>query len=166
MKFEVAIDGAARAVDIERRPDGSLRIRLDGNDLEADAVETAAGTYSILLGGQAFEARVIPGREGLVVRCAARDFHVEVRDPRAWRRGRGGALGAEGRQQVTAPMPGKIVRVLVAAGAGVEMGQGLVVVEAMKMQNEICAPKNGVVERVPVREGQAVAAGEILVVIA
>jgi biotin carboxyl carrier protein len=166
MKFQVAIDGAPRMVAIERQPDGRLLVQLDGHDVAADAVETGPGSYSILIGGHAFEARVVPDGDGLVVRCAAREFRVQVHDPRAWRRSRAGVLGAEGRQQVAAPMPGKVVRVLVAAGASVELGQGLVVVEAMKMQNEIRAPKNGVVERVAVREGQAVAAGETLVVMA
>ncbi|HZV60180.1 MAG TPA: biotin/lipoyl-containing protein, partial [Candidatus Eremiobacteraceae bacterium] len=68
----------------------------------------------------------------------------------------------DGRQQITAPMPGKIVRVLVKEGEQVEVGQGLLVVEAMKMQNEIRSPKNGKVERVHVKEGQTVNSGEIL----
>jgi pyruvate carboxylase subunit B len=70
---------------------------------------------------------------------------------------------AEGRQQVVAPMPGKVVRVLVSAGEQVEAGQGLLVVEAMKMQNEIRSPKSGTVEKVVASEGQAVNAGDVLV---
>jgi biotin carboxyl carrier protein len=72
----------------------------------------------------------------------------------------------EGKQQIPAPMPGKVVRILVSAGETVEANQGLVVVEAMKMQNEIRAPKSGTIERIFIREGQAVAAGEALVTIA
>ena len=90
---------------------------------------------------------------------------MEIADPRAWRRGRGGSIELEGRQQVAAPMPGKIVRVLVAPGQQVEAGQGLLVIEAMKMQNEIRSPKSGTVEKL-VREGQTVNAGEILAVVA
>jgi biotin carboxyl carrier protein len=100
------------------------------------------------------------------VRCAGRDFRVQVRDPRSWRAGRRGALAAAGPQQVLAPMPGKVVRLLVSAGETVEAGRGLVVVEAMKMQNEIRAPKSGRVERVLVVEGQAVRSQETLLVIA
>jgi biotin carboxyl carrier protein len=71
-------------------------------------------------------------------------------------------LEAEGRQQISAPMPGKVIRLLLAAGDSVEAGQGLIVVEAMKMQNEIKSPKNGKVERLLVKEGQNVNAGDVL----
>lgn len=90
------------------------------------------------------------------------EFVAEVIDPRSWRGRRHGGAEAEGRQQITAPMPGKVVRLLVKAGDTVEAGQGLLVVEAMKMQNEIRSPKRGEVERVLVVEGQAVNAGEVL----
>ena len=90
----------------------------------------------------------------------------EIADPRSWRRGRGGSIEAlRVRQQIIAPMPGKIVRVLVAPGEQVEADQGLLVIEAMKMQNEIRSPKAGKVEKM-VREGQTVNAGEILAVVA
>ncbi len=71
----------------------------------------------------------------------------------------------EGRQQVTAPMPGKVIRILVQAGDRVEAGQGLLVVEAMKMQNEIRSPKSGIMERLHVKEGQPVNAGEVLCIV-
>jgi len=94
-----------------------------------------------------------------------REFRIVVQDEREWRRDRGGSAEAEGRQQVLAPMPGKIVRVLVRAGDTVRAGQGLLVVEAMKMQNEIRAPKSGTIDRVRVIEGQTVNAGEVVVVV-
>jgi len=166
MKLAVQIAGKKREVEVAR--DGPrLLVRLDGRELAADAVEVATGTYSILLDGQSFEVRVQPEPGGhLHVQTCGEEFPVEVRDPRLWRGKRGGVLEAEGRQQVTAPMPGKIVRVLVAAGEKVEAGQGLLVVEAMKMQNEIRAPKSGTVERVLVSEGQAVTAGHVLAIVA
>src|SRR5262249_9746534 len=99
----------------------------------------------------------------LRVQNGTHHFIAEVIDPRAWRGRRQGGVEAEGRQQITAPMPGKIVRVLVKAGDQVESGQGLLVVEAMKMQNEIRSPKSGTVERVLAVEGQAVNAGEPLI---
>ena len=165
-KWEACVDGVERTLEIECGPSGSLRVRIGDMEFDVDAAEIAPDTFSILIGGRAFETRVLPGAEGLAVRCGGREFRVELRDPRAWR-GRGGSvLEAEGRQQVTAPMPGKVVRILVAAGETVEMGQGLMVVEAMKMQNEIRAPKGGKVERVFAGEGQTVSAGEPLVIIA
>ena len=83
-------------------------------------------------------------------------------DPRSWRGRRQGALEVEGRQEIVAPMPGKVIRLLVAAGDAVEAGQGLLVVDAMKMLNEIRSPKSGKVERLLAKEGQAVNAGEVL----
>lgn len=166
MNYEILVDGVSRSLEIERGASGGLRVHLDAAVFDADAAEIVPGTFSILIAGRVFEARVLPGKDGASVRCAGRDFAIEVRDPRAWRGARGGILEAEGRQQVAAPMPGKVVRVLVAAGDAVEAGQGLIVVEAMKMQNEIRAPKGGKIERVFVREGQAVSAGEPLLVVA
>jgi biotin carboxyl carrier protein len=170
MKFFARVDGVERTLEVKRLDDGRLRVHLVENEMEGrvvdvDAVETAPGSFSLLIGSDAFEVGVQPQDDGVLVRCGSSELPVTLHDPRAWRRGRGGALEAEGRQQVAAPMPGKIVRVLVAAEESVKMGQGLVVVEAMKMQNEIRAPRSGTVERVAVREGQAVSAGELLVII-
>jgi acetyl/propionyl-CoA carboxylase alpha subunit len=166
MKYEIQVDRTNRTLDINGA--GSVRARLEGQPIAIDAVEIAPDTYSILLDGRAFEARVSDdgSGEGLLVRCASTDFRVQVRDPRSWRGSRHGVLEAAGPQRVLAPMPGKIVRVLVATGDKVEVGQGLVVVEAMKMQNEIRAPKSGRVERVLVVEGQAVRTQEALLIIA
>ena len=98
---------------------------------------------------------------GLVVTIEGYRFEIEVRDPRRWRERRA-AAGTAGVQTIAAPMPGKVVRVLVAAGETVEAGQGLVVVEAMKMQNEMKALRAGKVLSLPAREGATVAAGEVL----
>jgi biotin carboxyl carrier protein len=162
MKFEVAINNTRRVVELERDA-ARWRISLDGKVVDADAVEIAPNIFSILLNGKSYEIRVTPAPTGtLTLQTGRREFTAEVTDPRAWRGRRHGALEAEGRQQILAPMPGKIVRVLVQAGEKVETGQGLLVVEAMKMQNEIRSPKSGTVERLLVKEGQSVNAGEIL----
>jgi biotin carboxyl carrier protein len=168
MKLAIEIGGRPHAVELLRVGE-RLRCFLHGMALEADAVEVTPGVYSILIGGESFEARVEPHAEagvaGLRVIVGGREFLVAVRDPRQWRRHRGAAAEAEGRQQVLAPMPGKIIRVLVKAGDSIELKQGLVVVEAMKMQNEIRSPKSGTVERLMVAEGQAVNTGEVLAII-
>ena len=162
MKFEVVINGARRTVEIER-DDNRWRISLDGENIDADAVEIAPNIFSILLNGNSHEVRVTPTSAGaLTLQTAHQEFTAEVVDPRAWRGRRHGALEAEGRQQILAPMPGKIVRVLVQVGEKVEAGQGLLVVEAMKMQNEIRSPKSGTVERLLAKEGQPVNAGAVL----
>jgi len=162
MKFEVRIASATRVVELERNA-GHWRITLEGQPLDADAVEIAPNTFSILLRGQSHEIRVTPSPDGtLTLQTGLEEFTAEVLDPRAWSGRRHGALEAEGRQQIVAPMPGKVIRLLVKAGDTVEAGQGLLVVEAMKMQNEIRSPKSGVVERLLAQEGQPVNAGEIL----
>jgi biotin carboxyl carrier protein len=166
MKFEVQLSGAGgsakRVVELQRIESG-WRISLDGHLLDADVAEVAPHTLSILLRGGVHEVRVAPGPNGtLQIQDGLHEFIADVIDPRAWRSRRHGGVEVEGRQQVVAPMPGKIVRVLVKAGERVEAGQGLVVVEAMKMQNEIRSPKGGVVERVLASEAQAVNAGDVL----
>jgi biotin carboxyl carrier protein len=170
MKFEVQIAGRKRVVEITPAsnaagPRQNHSLALDGKPIQSGVVEVSPGIYSILLDGQSFEVRVEESDGRLRVHVAGREFLVEVRDPRQWRRRRSGILEAEGRQQVIASMPGKIVRLLVKTGEAVEAKQGLLVVEAMKMQNEICAPKRGTVERLLVNEGQAVNAGEVLAII-
>ena len=162
MKFEVCIDSHARTVELNRDAD-RWQISIDGRAVNADAVEIASGIFSILLNGKSYEVSVTPSPTGtLTLQTAHQEFVAEVIDPRAWRGRRHGTLEAEGRQQILAPMPGKIIRVLAQTGEKVEAGQGLLVVEAMKMQNEIRSPKSGTVERLLVKEGQPVNAGEIL----
>jgi biotin carboxyl carrier protein len=162
MKFEVVINNARRIIELERDAE-RWRISLDGEPTQADALEISPGVFSILLNGKSHQVRVTPTPAGaLTLQTGRHEFTAEVTDPRAWRGRRHGALEAEGRQQIVAPMPGKIIRVLVQAGERVEAGQGLLVVEAMKMQNEIRSPKSGTVERLLVKEGQPVNAGEAL----
>jgi biotin carboxyl carrier protein len=169
MKFEVQLTDPSgkklRYVELEREAD-RWKILLDGQRVDADAVEIAPHTLSLLLDGQSYEVHIAPSPDGMLkLQTGLEEFTAEVTDPRAWRGRRHGALEAEGRQQIVAPMPGKVVRVLVEAGDRVEAGQGLVVVEAMKMQNEIRSPKGGVVERLHVKEGQPVNAGEVLCIV-
>src|SRR5215470_19555470 len=151
-----------RIVELAQQ-NGAWKISLDGNALDADAVEVAPNTFSVLLNGESHQVRIAPRPDGsLTLHTSLAEYRAEVADPRSWRGRRHGALEAEGRQQVAAPMPGKVVRLLVKQGDTVEAGQGLLVVEAMKMQNEIRSPKSGKIEKLCAGEGQAVNAGEIL----
>ncbi|HET9995106.1 MAG TPA: biotin/lipoyl-containing protein [Candidatus Acidoferrum sp.] len=166
MKYEIQLAGASgkktRNVELERDGNG-WRVSLDGQLVPADAAEIAPHTLSILLDGQSHEILVTPSADGtLKLQSGTQEFTAEVIDPRAWSGRRHGSVEAEGRQPIVAPMPGKVVRLLVKPGDHVEAGQGLLVVEAMKMQNEIRSPKSGTVERVLAQEGQPVNSGEIL----
>jgi biotin carboxyl carrier protein len=166
MKFEVQLTSSAGTrnytVELERSGD-QWSIALNGEPVEADVVEIAPNTVSILLHGESHEIRVARSSDGLLkVQTGLREFSVEVTDQRSWRGRRLGHVEAEGRQQIIAPMAGKVVRVLVKSGEKVEVGQGILVVEAMKMQNEIRSTKSGNVERLLVQEGQTVNASETL----
>ena len=166
MKFRIQLTGVKgqRTHVVELEPNGTgYRVLLDGRTVEADATPVSPHTISVLLGGRAYEVHVTPALDGTVkLQSGAHEFTAGIQDPRAWRGRKQGAMEAEGRQPIVAPMPGKVIRLLVSAGDEVEAGQGLVVVEAMKMQNEIRSPKRGKVERVVATEGQNVNAGEVL----
>ena len=164
MKLDLRIDGAADRIEIVS-PAPDCRFQLGGGPLREAQVEVPEpGVYSVLMDGRSYEARVEEHPDCLVVVIDGYRFEAEVRDPRRWSRKSSGR-GADGIQTVTAPMPGKIVRVLVAAGDSVEPGQGVIVVEAMKMQNEMKVPRAGKVLNVSVKEGATVVAGEVLATI-
>jgi len=168
MKLAIELGGKMHSVEIglnAARPNGRVLCAIDGRALQADAIEVAPGIYSILIEDASFEVRVEPDATGLRITIGGREYVARIRDPRQWRRNRGAAVEAEGSQRVIAPMPGKVVRVLVKAGETVEAGKGILVVEAMKMQNEVRSPKSGKIERILVKEGQAVSAGEALAVV-
>lgn len=139
-------------------------IRINGEPVEpagdATIVETEPGVWSVLTGGMSCEARV----EGDEIVIGEYRFRYEIDDPRQWKRSQGSG-GAHGKISITAPMPGRIVRVLAAAGELVVAGQGIVVIEAMKMQNELKAPRDGRVTAIEVREDDRVNAGAILATI-
>jgi len=140
-------------------------IRVNGKPAEpepkADVVEVEPGIYSVILDGCSYEAE-IHGSE--VVIGGVRGLQFAVEDPRKWNPA-GASRKAEGREAIKAPMPGKVVRVLVAVGDEVAAGQGVVVLEAMKMQNEMKAPRAGRVVSVAVKEHAAVNAGSVLLMI-
>ena len=139
-------------------------VRIDGEITEPTApdslVEAEPGVYSILVDGASYEVRVESGE----VIVGNRRFTYEIEDPRQWKRS-SGAAGVHGRAQILAPMPGKIVRILVAVGADVNAGDGIVVIEAMKMQNEMKAPRAGRVAEIHGKENDSVVAGAVLAVI-
>jgi biotin carboxyl carrier protein len=146
--------------------EGSLIIegsRFKYRDLEGEFSITPLDTdcYSVVINGQSFRVARTPKGE-LYVNGKA--ITIEVFDPRSLR-SRGKRAGAHGRQNIAAPMPGKVIRVLVAVGDNVEIGQGLVVVEAMKMQNEMKSPKAGRIAEIKTKADAAVSAGDVLVVV-
>ena len=174
MRIEIEVNGNVRDVTVEpdaARP-GRVRVAWDGTEHEVDARVVERDRHAVLLS----LVRVGAGAASRQVRCVATGRNgltqvhlgdVVVDAVINGRRVAGDASGdaAGGASRLTAPMPGKVVRVLVAPGDQVEARQPLVVVEAMKMENELAAPRAGTVTEVPVTEGMSVEAGRLLAVI-
>lgn len=164
MKLTLHRTGGDETIEI-LAPAPECRFRLgDGPERAADVQVPEPCVYSVLLDGRVYDARVEETAAGLVVVIDGHRFEMAVRDPRRWSR-KDAVRDGEGIQMVAAPMPGKVVRVLVAPGDVVETGQGLLVVEAMKMQNEMKATRAGRILTVNAKEGSTVTAGEILATI-
>lgn len=165
MKLAIQLGSATHTLELSR-VEHKVQGTIDGVAVEADCVEIAPGIYSVLIEGHSFEASVEPFGEDLRITIGGRELAVQVRDPRKWHRNHSASASSEVRQNVLAPMPGRVVRVLVALGETVKVGQGIAVVEAMKMQNEVRSPKAGKVERLLVKEGRPVNTGETIAVVA
>jgi biotin carboxyl carrier protein len=166
LQYEIDIAGKRRHVVVERSGDAFL-VTIDGRPFHVSAARIDAGLLSLIVGSASVEATVASdGASGrLVVRVGTTPVAVEVCGRRRPGERAAHAASGGGPQRVVAPMPGKIIRVLVKAGDAVAARQGLIVVEAMKMENELRAGRDGTVAELHAREGQSVEAGALLVVI-
>lgn len=165
MTCDVQIGERSYTIHIEPEGDG-WRIAVDGEPVNVSATFIDAGTLSLLLDerSQTVHLDRESGENGASqwrLGMGGRQFTAEVRDRRRLRRGHHG-VEQEGRVRLTAPMAGKVVKLLAAPGDPVEAGQGLLVLEAMKMQNEVRSPKSGVLLTVAVSDNSAVATGQLL----
>ena len=169
MKLNAEVDGEEVALKV-RREGGRVFADVGGRQYELKARRVGDSEYLLLNEGRVYECRVgaaqgARGRGALVVSVGESEYAVTLTDPKHLRGARVAGGHDAGRAQVVAPMPGKVVRVLVERGQAVEAGAGLVVVEAMKMQNELKSPKSGTVVELRVEAGATVNAGELLAVI-
>lgn len=171
MKLKVQLSDREHDVSLTFNEGNSASAAVDGRSFEVEVRELGDGQYFILLGEQLFKVRV-ENRPGalaasgqLEVSLGGQSFEAIVIDPRRLRSGETETAHSGGIAQIVSPMPGKIVRVLVEPGAQVEAGAGIVVVEAMKMQNEMKAPKSGTVVSINAEVGATVSAGDVLAVI-
>jgi biotin carboxyl carrier protein len=164
MRLALTIDGRPDTIEI-LAPAPACRFQLGDTPPRDANVETPEpGVYSVLLDGRSYDAFVEDAPTGLVVTIEGHRFEIEARDPRRWSRKTAGA-GSDAVQSILSPMPGKVIRVLAAPGDPVVPGQGIIVVEAMKMQNELKSNRTGRVLTVPAKEGTTVTAGELLATI-
>ena len=165
MTYDVVVDGKTHQLELTRG-EGAWHCRIDGQEIDVDAELTARDVLSMLVGGKAYEIkreRSLQGELHMVIGSAR--YAVEVQDPRSLRARRAVAGSEAGPQRLKAPMPGKVVRILVQEKDEVKAGQGILVMEAMKMQNDMKSPKDGKVQKILTAEGSAVNAGDTLAVI-
>jgi len=160
-RFTALVGDAEHQVAVEGLGDGRWRVCIDGRDHVVDSRETSPGSFSLLIEHAAAEVSVTSRGEEFQVVVGGRTHRLRLLDERAMRR-RERSASADGGREVRAAMPGKVVAVLVEKGTAVERGQGILVLEAMKMENEIQAPRSGTVTDIRVQPGQAVEAGELL----
>jgi len=163
MKYEVEIQGRETGIELEHH-NGHVQARIGDRHYDLEVISPEDGVYTFLLGDRVYEADVwIPEPNSFRVKIGGRLFSTKIID----RKHRRATIehGTEGRQTLIAPMPGKVVRVLLGAGDPVTQGQGVVIVEAMKMQNEIKSPKSGHIVEVRVNEGATVNANQVLAVV-
>jgi biotin carboxyl carrier protein len=163
MTYDVTIDGTKYRLEL-RRADDRWECRLDGRLVEIDAILTRRDVLSILVEGKAYEIKRERTATDMHLWVGSVRYAADLRDPRSLR-GRAAADDGQGPRKLVAPMPGKVIRVLAGEGTEVQVGQGVVVVEAMKMQNEIKSPKKGVIRKVVATAGTNVNAGDVLAVV-
>jgi biotin carboxyl carrier protein len=164
MVYEVDIDGTKHRLELDRTDEG-WQCKLDGRSVALDAVLARRDVLSVLINGHAFEIKRERTATDMHLWVGSARYAAELRDPRSLRSRRGAAAGDQGARKLLAPMPGKVVRVLAPEKTEVEAGQGVIVVEAMKMQNEIKSPKKGIVQKVLAMEGSPVNAGDVLAIV-
>jgi biotin carboxyl carrier protein len=157
MRYDIGLGGRIYRLELPKK-DAGWECRLDGRDVLVQAVQASADTLSLLIDGKSFEVK----HEGTEIFIRGTRYEVSAADPRSWLGRSRAAQDEAGPQKLIASMPGKVVRVLAHEGDSVTSGQGIVVVEAMKMQNEIRSPRAGVLKKLLAHEGMKVSAGEVL----
>jgi biotin carboxyl carrier protein len=167
MVYEIIVGkagGKPHRLELEKSGD-RWECRLDGHAVHVDAVIPRRDVLSLLIDGRSYEIKREQTATDLHMWVGSARFAVELRDPRSLRSRQKSAGDEKGPKKILAPMPGHVVRVLVAENSEVEAGQGIVVVEAMKMQNEIKSPKKGVVKKILATPGAAVNPGDVLAIV-
>ena len=164
MKYAAIIDGERMEIELIRASDAVVEAEIGGERYVLDVKTVEPGVFWLHWKNRSIEISVTPNGDAYTVSVAGQRVEVEIVDARTALR-KAAQLGQMGTVELRAPMPGKVVRVLVIEGAAVEMNQGLVIIEAMKMQNEIKSPKKGTVRKVGVKEAAAVNSGDLLLVV-
>ena len=166
MIYEVTEGKEVTRIELREIGENLYELTLDGSTVRVDAVRSGPTVYSVIENGQQFEAMVDErGEHGFDVTVRGRLFHLSAEDERTRLLAASVGSAASGPQTIAAEMPGKIIKVEAPVGETVAEGQGIVIVEAMKMENEIPSPIDGVVTDIRVSEGETVEAGAVLFVV-
>ena len=166
MAFIAKLGEQSYTVEIEENGRSVYRVSVDGNEFLVDGKKTGRTNFSLIVDNRSFEIEVDNTDDEYRVLVDGRNYRIHLVDERRVRVGAAqSGLQLQGRQMVSVPMPGKIIAVLVAVGDAVEMGQGLVIVEAMKMENEVRSPISGEVKEIKVKPGDTVEGGALLVIV-
>ena len=177
--YEVTVGGRIHKIEIESPTPSSsglapaatpgsevpLNVRLDGREIPVSCVQLSAGALSLIVNGESFDVQCERAGETLRIFVRGKAYECSVRDPRSLRTRKRAGITDAGEQEVTASMPGKVVRIIASVGDQITAGQGILVIEAMKMQNEVRSPKDGKLKKLLVRESANVVAGEVLAII-
>jgi biotin carboxyl carrier protein len=163
-RFTAVVGEATRQVEVTALGDGRFQVTIDGAARTVEGRPIGTHGWSLLLDGDVHEVSVLGKGDAWAVQVGGRTHRLKLLDERAMRARARGALGS-GEREVRAAMPGKVVAVLIEVGATVTQGQGLLVIEAMKMENEVGSPRAGTVQEIRVKPGQAVESGELLAVV-
>ena len=166
MKIDIEIDGRVRKVELERtETDGVWRATIDGDAVITEARLLRAGVLSLIVDGRSYRIVLEDAGEEPALHLGTQRIPYRAEDPRSLKSRRAHSVASDGPKALKASMPGRVVRLLVARGDEVKAHQAVLVIEAMKMQNELKSPKDGRIAEVRVAPGDTVAAGDVLAII-
>lgn len=172
-KYEISVGGKTHKVEVEQAAsdpasssvEALYQVRLNGREIPVSCVPVSDGTLSLIVNGESFEVQCERVAEALLITLRGASYECTVSDPRSLRTRKKLGVADSGEQKLTASMPGKVVRIIAAVGDQIKAGQGILVIEAMKMQNEVRSPKDGRLKKLLVKQSANVVAGEVLAII-
>jgi biotin carboxyl carrier protein len=164
--FVARLGERAYTIEIEEIEKSHYQVAVDGNEFLVDGKKTGRTNYSLIVDNRSFEVEVDLTGDEYRVLVDGRSYHIHLIDERRVRR-ESADLGTQlhGVQQVLVPMPGKVIALLVSEDELVERGQGLAIIEAMKMENEVRSPVAGTVKEIRVKPGESLEGGTVLAIV-
>ena len=168
MSYQVRLNDRIAEIELLARTGNMVSVAIDGSEYTADVIMVEQGVYSILLNNKSYNVELFPGEQPRTYSVTTKQdvFEAEIIDAEArYRMNRSKGLASDSDGVLVSPMPGKVVRVMVALGDSVTVGQPLVIVSAMKMESEFRAKVDGIVSEVRVNDGDIVEAKQVMMVI-